>query len=47
MEMMVQFLPLPTSLGNTELKQTLIHCVASSQVKEDALLYLNTIKGVL
>lgn len=46
-EMMVQFLPLPASLGKMEIQQTLMQHVASSQVKEDAFLYLSTIKSVL
>lgn len=43
-EMMVQFLPLLTSLGNGELLQTLTCCAASSQVEKNKFIYFNTVQ---
>lgn len=44
-EMMVQFLPFLTSLGNGEFMQTLTCCAASSQVEKDTFQYLSTVQG--
>lgn len=44
-EMMAQFLPLLTSLGNGELLQTLTCCAASSQVEKDIFLCFSTVQG--